>query len=236
MTARSPKIKIETRPAPYGLVPFQIAEMPRPANANQRSPLQKMDAQRRYAWRRYYEEARTKNKMALTQLLAIACIRRVLAGDIPQHIKSELEGMARALSKPYEFVASEEVKEQVATLKPEKGTKSGLLCDRSAHRYEMCSTTMAAIAVRAVGATNDGDGGYCCEGCGSSEMLLHDGDGGWYYCEACERREIHSNEMLLHDGDGGYYCEACEKQDIADGLEYCEWCGQTHYYEDKCRH
>jgi hypothetical protein len=73
--------------------------MPRPANANQRTPLQKMDAQRRYAWCRYYEEARTNHEMALTQ---VARIRRVVAGEIPQHLKTEMEEMAQALSKPYE--------------------------------------------------------------------------------------------------------------------------------------
>jgi len=71
--------------------------MPRP-NAN-RTPLQKMDAQRRYAWCRYYEEARTNHEEAL---IHITRIRRVIANDLPQHIKTEMEEMAHALSKPYE--------------------------------------------------------------------------------------------------------------------------------------
>lgn len=71
--------------------------MPRP-NAN-RTPLEKMDAQRRYAWCKYYEEARINHELALTN---IARVRRIISTDIPQHIKTEMEEMATALQKPYE--------------------------------------------------------------------------------------------------------------------------------------
>lgn len=69
------------------------------AERKARTPLEKMDARRRYAWCRFYEEARNNHEQAITQ---ITHIRRIVNGELPEHIKREMEDMAEALRKPYE--------------------------------------------------------------------------------------------------------------------------------------
>ena len=70
--------------------------------------LQKMDAQRRYAWCKYYEEINAAHRLTIEQN---GRITRIVNGEFPSYvkqgmeidyIKKELEDITYILSKPYE--------------------------------------------------------------------------------------------------------------------------------------
>lgn len=65
-----------------------------------RTPLQKMDAQRRYAWAQYYDVVNSRHEQDHRHYQSIN--RVVIEDTIPEHIKNELKEMSVALKKTWE--------------------------------------------------------------------------------------------------------------------------------------
>jgi hypothetical protein len=70
-----------------------------PRSSNTRTPLQKMDAQRRYAWVQYYDVVRSRHTLDATNYRTL---NGLVEETLSEFVKTQIREMATALKKTWE--------------------------------------------------------------------------------------------------------------------------------------